>query len=256
MFKIKTLLTPLLMLAGLSLIAQSVLAAPSLNQAAYKPGTTVYEFGYNSIPNIKITGAPADTNWSRSAMLHDGTTYRLYFFKGSSKDTLYQFGFNQSTLAYEYGFQSIPVLRITGAPSDVDASTFAMLHDGKDYRLYMRKLGNPSTLYQFAFNRASNNYEYGYNSIKELKVTGMPSDAGWDRWAMLHDGSYYRFYVMKSCGCDMFYQAAFNPATNHYEYGYQSLPQLTLEKTPSNSNTNDFAMLHDKSAYRFYFLTK
>lgn len=50
----------------------------SLNQAAYLTGT-IYEFAFNSIPNIPIINAPRDTDFSRYAMLHDGNTYRLYF---------------------------------------------------------------------------------------------------------------------------------------------------------------------------------
>jgi len=252
MFKFQKLFIPLVIL--LLMAAQSVLAKPSLNQAAYRSGSNSYIFGHNSIPNMKITGAPSDVNWNRWAMLHDGSNYRLYFFKGSSNNTLYQFAFNPRTSAYEYGFKSIPVLRITGVPRDVDASSFAMLYDGKNYRLYMRQLGSPSTLYQFAFNRRSNHYEYGYNSIRKLKVTGIPSDADWSRWAMLHDGSHYRFYVMKNSS--MFYQAAFNRATRSYQYGYRSIPRLTLKKIPYNSNLNNFAMLHDKSDYRLYVLTQ
>ena len=72
----------------------------SVNQAAWVPNSANYQFGYNSIPNIPITGAPADTNWRRWSMLHDGSVYRMYFFKGSTRDTLYQFGWNGSTYAY------------------------------------------------------------------------------------------------------------------------------------------------------------
>ena len=50
---------------------------PSLNQFAWVAGTTNYQFGHNSIPNIPITGAPADTNGARWAMLHDNAAYRL-----------------------------------------------------------------------------------------------------------------------------------------------------------------------------------
>ena len=50
----------------------------SVNQGAWVPLTTRYEYGYRSIPNIPITGAPPDTNFSRWAMLHDGSAYRLY----------------------------------------------------------------------------------------------------------------------------------------------------------------------------------
>ncbi len=251
----KTFIFMLLGICALLLPATKALAEPSLNQAAYKNGSESYVFGYRSIPNMKIIDAPVDTDWSRWAMLHDGSVYRLYFFRQGTSDTLYQFGFNRELSAYQYGYQSIPTLYITGAPTDVDSSRFVMLHDGRDYRLYMPRRGSPSTLYQFAFNRASNHYEYGFNSIKELKITGMPADTDWNRIAMLHDGKDYRFYAMQQGSGQFFYQAAFNRNTNRYEHGFRSIPMLNLIGTPASSNTQSFAMLHDRGDYRFYFLS-
>ncbi len=227
-------------------------ATPSLNQAAYRSGSSNYVFGLNSIPNIKLAKAPADTDYSRWAMLHDGSRYRLYFFKQSSNTQIYQFAYNSSTGRYEYGFDSIPNLTITGAPADADPSSFAMLHDGTTYRLYMRGKNNPFTLYQFAFNGSS--YAFGHNSIAEIDITGSPSDVDITRWAMLHDGSNYRFYAFRSGSNTQFYQYAFNG--NSYAYGFNSIDVLTLQGRPSNTNSASFAMLHDGSNYRFYQQTK
>ena len=76
---------------------------PNLNQGAWVSGSDEYRFAYNSIPVIPITGAPDDANFARWAMLHDGADYRLYLFRGSSSDTLYQFAWNGSS--YEYGYR-------------------------------------------------------------------------------------------------------------------------------------------------------
>ena len=229
-------------------------AAPSLNQAAYVPFTTTYQFGYNSIPNMDITGAPADTDWNRWAMLHDGSRYRLYFFKAGTDDTIYQFAFNPATADYEFGFDSIPEMTITGAPADADPSSFAMLHDGTHYRLYMRSR-TAAAIYQFAFNSATSDYEYGFNSISRMDITGAPADTDFDRWGMLHDGSVYRLYAFKGALDNQMYQFGFNASTADYEYGYQSIPLLTLDQIPANSDVSSFAMLHDGMDYRFYFLT-
>ena len=86
---------------------------PNLNQGAWVPGTDEYRFAHNSIPVIPITGAPADANFARWAMLHDGADYRLYLFRGSFSDTLYQFAWNGTS--YEYGYRSIPVLTLIGS---------------------------------------------------------------------------------------------------------------------------------------------
>lgn len=226
----------------------------SLNQAAYVRLSASYQFGYNSIPSLKITGAPESTDWNRWAMLHDGSTYRLYFFKYGTNDTLYQFAYNPKTTSYEYGYNSIPTLTITNIPGDADASSFAMLHDGSAYRLYMRSKSR-TAVYQYAFNRSTGNYEYGHNSIPRIDVTGAPADTDFDRWGMLHDGSTYRFYAFKGTLDGTFYQFAFNRSTSDYEYGYNSIDVLSLDLIPENSDTSSFAMLHDGRDYRFYFLT-
>lgn len=232
--------------------AAQILAVPnSLNQAAFNG--SVYDYGYNSIPNIAFSGAPTDVDYSRSAMLHDGSTYRLYFFKQGSNDTLYQFGFNLTTLKYEYGYNSIPTLSITGIPADADTSNFAMLHDGSVYRLYMRSKTNVTTMYQFGYNASTQDYEYGYLSIAQLYITMAPADVDHSRWAMLHDGTYYRLYIGKAGEDDKMYQFAYNSASSDYEWGYKSIPLLAVTDMPSSSIKTDFSMLHDGSDYRFYY---
>ena len=225
-------------------------APTSLDQAAYRRGTTEYEFGLNSIPNIPIVDAPEDTDFSRWAMLHDGSTYRLYFFVKDSDTTMYQFGFDGR--AYTFGHDSIPQLEITGAPSEANPGSFAMLHDGRDYRLYMRGRSNPTQLFQFAFNPTTGNYEYGFRSIPVIDTTGLPADADLGRWAMLFDGSTYRQYVGVAGRTDAMYQCGYNGRT--YAFGFDSIPTLDIVGTPATSDTSSFAMLHDGADYRFYHL--
>lgn len=226
----------------------------SLNQAAYVSGTATYKFGHKSIPNMKIVDAPDDTDYTRSAMLHDGSVYRLYFFKQGTNDTLYQFGFNSSIGAYQFGHQSISVLKLTNIPDDADTSQFAMLHDGTTYRLYLKAKSNAFTMYQFGYNGQS--YQFAHNSIPVLFITGAPADVDHSRWAILHDGSNYRLYLGKQGNEDVMYQFAYHASSSDYEYGYNSIDQLTLVDTPISSYTDDFAMLHDGSDYRFYYLAE
>ncbi|WP_022952219.1 hypothetical protein [Leucothrix mucor] len=253
------LISRLVLGASLLLMSAAAYSVPnSLNQAAYVPGSSQYQFGYNSIPNVKITGAPSDAGYGRFAMLHDGSTYRLYLPKRGSLDTLYQFAFNPATSSYEYGFNnSIKVLKVVGMPADANTGSFAMLHDGSNYRLYMRSRSNASTLYQASFKVGTNQYVYGHESMPVIKIAGAPADITNNRrWAMLHDGSHYRLYIGKQRNVNQFYQFAFNRGTSTYQYGYQSVPLLTAVNTPSSSQFNGFAMLHDRSAYRYYYLTR
>jgi len=160
---------------------------PSLNQGAWVAGTTIYRFGHHSISRIPITGAPADTNLARWAMLHDGSAYRLYAFRGSTSDTLYQFSWDGSS--YAFAHNSIPVLTLVGAPADVDASSLSMLHSGTAYHAYLRRLGDPTMLYQFIWAPGTTTYVWGRAPyLPSLPVTGFPADTDWSRWDMLHDG--------------------------------------------------------------------
>jgi len=226
----------------------------SLNHAGYNSVTHTYQYGYNSISNITVTGEPDDTDWSRYAMLHDGEVYRLYFFRTGSNDTLYQFAYNPNTAVFEYGYRSISTLRITGMPADADPSSFAMLHDGSDYRLYMRSTANPARIYQSAFNRTTNRYEYGYHSIAVIDVTGAPADVDWDRWEMLYDGQTYRHYAMRRNSTTELYQFGFNASAGDYQYGYRSIPTLRVENMPAGSDPGNFGMLHDGRDYHYYAL--
>lgn len=224
----------------------------SVNQAAYVSGTTLYRFGHNSIANIRITGAPADTNFRRWSMLHDGSDYRMYFFKGSTRDKLYQFAWNGSS--YEFGHNSIPELTLTNIPADADASSFCMLHSGSSYHLYMRRLGDPTVLYQFLWVPDTATYEYGAApAIPTLRVTGFPNDTDWARWMMLHDGQTYRIYAFKLGSNARFYQGSWTGS--QYAYAHNSIPMLAVERTPTDSNMASAAMLHDGTAYRFYLQT-
>lgn len=242
----------------------TAVAPTSLNQALFQVGTQNYIYAFPpSIPNIQISGAPADTDGKRWEMLHDGTTYRLYFFKFGTTDTLYQFGFNPVTSKYEYGYNSIPEIKIIGTggaaiPADVDSSSFSMLYDkgttSPTYRLYMRSKSDPKKLHQFSWNGTK--YEYGHNSIPVLKLTGGPADTDYSRWAMLHDGADYRYYAFQAGSATVFYQFAFNPASQDYEYGYNSISTLNIVGMPANSNTSSFAMLYSGTYYHFYFQTK
>ena len=221
----------------------------SINQASYVNGTSNYKFGHNSIPNIPITGAPSDTNWLRWAMLHDGSAYRMYFFKGNTNNKIYQFSWNGSS--YEYGHNSIPELTLTNVPEDADASSFSMVHSQNYYHLYLRQLGNPNLLYQFLWVPGTTNYEFAQSpAIPTLKVSGFPDDSDWGRWSMLYDNTTYRIYVFKLGSNTQFYQGAWNGS--EYVYGYNSIDILSLEDTPANSNLASMSMLYDGSAYRFY----
>lgn len=227
----------------------------SVNQGAWRPGTNDYEFGFSSIPTIPITNAPSDTNLRRWAMLHDGSAYRMYFFQGSSSDTLYQFSWNGSS--YQFGHRSIPELTLVNAPDDADPSSLAMLHSGANYHAYLRRLGDPETLYQFVWQPGTSTYEWDVSGwLSTLRVSGFPADTDWSRWQMLHDGRRYRIYTFRYGDNDTLYQGAWNPSALEYQFGFDSIDVLDLVGFPADSDVGLSAMLHDGANYRFYFQTR
>ena len=227
------------------------MAVPSLNQGSWIPGTDNYEYGYNSIPNIPITGAPADADFSRFSMLYDGSAYRLYVFRRNSQGTLYQFSFDGSS--YAYGHNSIPMLALTGAPVDADIGSFSMLYEGTHYHAYLRRLGDPTTLYQFIWIPGTSTYQYGAEGyLPSLSVTGFPAGTDWSRWSMLYDANTYRIYTFRNNENNLIQQGSWNAAAQAYQYAFDSIPELNLVGYPATSNFRRPAMLYD-GAYRFYF---
>lgn len=88
----------------------------TLYQFAWDGGT--YTYGHNSIPEVKITGIPADADMNRFTMLHDGSAYRFYCFKKDSRDIIYQFAWDGSTYAYTHS--SVPQISAKGLPTDTN----------------------------------------------------------------------------------------------------------------------------------------
>jgi len=85
---------------------------------------------------IMIYNAPADSDWYRWAMLHDGNNMLLYFFKKETPDEFYQFGLNPGSQSFEYGFPSASLLYLVGIPIRSNTNQFSMLHSGNAYQFY------------------------------------------------------------------------------------------------------------------------
>jgi hypothetical protein len=223
-----------------------------LYQAAYNGNS--YEFNYNSIPKIEIVDAPEDTDWNRWSMLHDGGIYRLFFMPIGRSDMLYQFGYNELTQKYEYGYKSTYTIPILDLPAGADITSFSMLHDDDDYRLYFTLRKDKSKLLQCAYDETSGSFIYGYKSMAEIPIVKAPADTDWSRWAMLHDGKVYRLYFMQDGSSSTLYQFGFDGRS--YKYGYSSDPIISIIKMPEAPNVEKFNMLHDGNYYRLYMLKK
>ena len=222
---------------------------PTLYQAIYGGGS------YSYTGQFYITGAPDDTDWNRWGMLHDGSTYRLYFMKEGATDTLYQFAYNASSADYEYGSNSITPIKLTNIPADADTSSFAMSNSktgvSGSYYAHMKSKTNDALIYTFRFNGSVYAYERSY------KITKAPADTDWSRWAMLYGQSASRFYAGKTGDDSVIYQFKYNPTTQSYEWGYNgAVGTIAVSNMPTDSETADFSMLNNGSQYQFYYLNK
>lgn len=220
---------------------------PHLDAAARLPGTSTYEFGHASPPEVQIVGAPADADLSRSAMLHDGTAPRLYVMR-EGVDELYELRFDADTVSYAFdGGPSIPLLDY---PEHADRSSFAMLHDGTYDRLYFQSMDPPLRLLQGALDPEQGAFVYGFSSIPEIEVVDTPAGADWTGWGMAHDGAGFRLYVFASASHDSLFQHTFNGLV--YQHGLELAEPLMLTMIPDDAVRDDFMMLHDGRTHRLY----
>lgn len=216
----------------------------SLHPFTWAAGTSIY---HHADGPLRIADAPSDADLTRWSMLHDGDTHRLYCFKGRSSDTLYQF--SRDGDAYRFGHRSIPELKLVEFPDDADPGSFAMLHDGRDYRLFLRRKDDPTTLYQAAWVAGTPSYRFAHRSIARIEVRAFPGDTDWSRWSTLHDGAAYRLYAGKRGAPDHLYQGAFDVDAAAYRHDPNS---ALLELRGGPTDLQGLAMLHDGADYRAY----
>lgn len=229
-------------------------AAVELKQATRTADPVVYRFDDDEEASIPVLEAPADTDWRRWAMLHDGTRARLYAFRSGTVDELYPFAYDEDAGAFRWRFDSTDMIEVVGAPATADSSRFAMLHDGQTYRLYMPDSQDQRILHQFAFDSEAGHYAYGHRSAPRVYLNRFPRDADHGRLAMLHDGTDQRAFLFLAGRHDFLVQGAFDAEAGEFRYGFRSEPRLRLDELPADANTSAPAMLFDGEHHRLYLL--
>ena len=216
----------------------------SINQAAWDDSQ--YTYGHNTTaPNIIISKAPDDTDFKRWAALHDGDTWRVYFLKKGSNNTIYQFSWNGDEKSFEYGFNtSNPELLIINIPTDANPEQISMLNDGGPSDLYMRSKTDNDLLYRFSFDSSTESFDFN----DQETITGAPEDTDYDRWAVMHDGTDYWLNTFKEGSDTVLHEFLWDGDTFNYT------KEQTVEGLPTTSDTSSFAMLSNTIDYAFYVL--
>lgn len=165
--------------------------------------------------------------------------------------SLNQAAFAKETASFQFGHRSKLNVEIIGAPEDTDFDRWAMLHDGDDYRLFFFQQGSNNLLYQFAFNPEKGAYEFGFRSLFEIKIDGVPEDADTSNFAMLHDGEVYRLYMLSKTR-QLLYQFGLNIETAQFEFGHKSIDTLPINGMPRDADLSRWGMLHDGSDFSIF----
>jgi hypothetical protein len=164
----------------------------TIYQFGYKDGE--YHYGYESSPVLKIRNKPATANTNTFSMLHDGTSYRMYFLDVNDEKLLHQFVFDGSNYVPE---PSNPTIKLTNLPVDVDLRRTSMLYSSSNnqpgYHFYSFIQGKRNRLLQTIYNPSTNSYER-VNDIG-IKVDLNHSDIS--SFSMLNDseGEYWCYFL-------------------------------------------------------------
>ena len=110
---------------------KSLIISTRIYRFRFDGSAYVYQRSYN------ITKAPADTDWSRWAMVYGDGASRFYAGKIGDDSVIYQFQYNPVTQSYEWGYGgAVSTIAVTGMPPDSDTSNFSMLNNGTQYQFF------------------------------------------------------------------------------------------------------------------------
>lgn len=196
-----------------------------------------------------LSEGPGDTDWSRWGVMHDGGLSRLYFLPEGGADEVYQFALNASSDAFEYGYESLDTIPVTGTPGGADTSLFGMAHDGNNYELYLLS-GDQQTAYGFGFDGGPQVYAHGFGIAPSTPIEGAPAGIDWSGWGTASSGAATTLYAFASEAHDTLAQFELQGDAFTYVDADLTLDLEGLDGAP----LNDFAVAHDGSATRLYLV--
>lgn len=228
-------------------------SVPALYQAALNGSN--FEFGFNSVDAIQLTGAPSDTDADRWAMVHDGNvlyeggTYRMFHMAQGRDDTLYRFTWEPNSKAYDYD----GTFTIEGLKDYVDTSSFAVTHgdNSSTERLWFLDQTGQKIVHYY---RGENDSSFSFFNSDHYEIEN-PAQADLSGWAMLDTG-----FVDGVGGKGMFLYGWSPDQQKIIEWRLVTTDDNVARKTgeygvtgfPAEADLSDFGMMHDGSTSRFY----
>ena len=207
-------------------------------------------FGY-SITHMLSEG-PEDIDWSRWAVLHDGSEHRLYFLPEGRADEVYQFAYNVNTAQFEYGFKSLESIAIMDTPVAASTNGFGMAYVSGAYHLYFASTDN-STLYEYGYDAGSVAYVYGHNSTAINTVSGSPASTDWGGWGTAGEGSVVTLYAFASGAHDSIVRFGRPGASSDFAAVPGQL-QIDYDGASIDASIDDFAIVDDGGTIALYIV--
>lgn len=144
----------------------------------FNTSNTIYSFQFNQDSNsyvyndtiaaIAIANAPSDASFDSATIYYNGVNKVLILKSIQFFDVLYQFGFDQDNMAFSYGKDVSGIVKLAGAPTDLNWSRFGVTRTSNGSSLYAFQAGC-SNIYQANYDSKSMTYEFN-SSNKSINI--------------------------------------------------------------------------------------
>lgn len=150
----------------------------------FNTSNAIYSFQFNQDSNsyvyndaikaITITNAPRDVSFDSATIYYNGLNKVLVLKSIQFFDVLYQFGFDQDNMTFSYGKDVSGIVKLTGAPTDLNWSRFGVARTSNGSSLYAFQVGC-NNIYQANFDSSISTYKF-ITSSSPIKIV-FPSES-------------------------------------------------------------------------------
>ena len=109
----------------------------------------------------------------------------------------------------------------------------------------------PPVLHEAAYDSATGSYRY----VGDMTIQDPPIDADWSRWAMCHDGSNARLFVMRNASPPQVYMFV-NLGGRSFTYVPVENGSIPITGAPADASLDSFATVHGDGAFRLYLWSR